>query len=278
MNLSPDLRARLTALGEADDDALDLTEAALMLSALDRPRVETEAYRRHLDAVAEEVRAFAAAARTRPDLRERADILARIIGRKYGYTCPDDVFEDLEAANLTRVIDRRSGLPVVVGLIYFHAAAAQGWPIAGIDFPSRFLVRLEDDGQRLIVDPATGRAMSPADMRALLKAVAGNDAELTPAHYAPMTRRGVLLRLQNNIKLRLLQAGRIADALTIVDAMVLLSPDTPGLWREAGLLNAKLDNLKAAIAAFEEYLRREPGAPERIKADALLRELRARIH
>ena len=42
-----------------------------------------------------------------------------------------------------------------------------------------------------------------------------------------------------------------------VDDMLLFAPDEAGLWRESGLLNAHLDNVRAAIAAFEEYLRRD---------------------
>ena len=278
MNLSATLRKHLTRIGAASDDDVDLTEAALLLATLDRQRVKIEPYRRHLDTIAEEVAAYASASRRPVGPGEQAEALGRIIARKYGYACPDTVFDELDSANLTHVVDRRSGLPVTVGLIYFHAAAAQGWTLTGIDFPSRFMVRLESDGQRLILDPSNGRVLTAADLRALLKAVAGNDAELNPSHYAAMTRRGVLLRLQNNIKLRLLQAGRIADALAVVEAMVLLAPETAGLWREAGLLNAKLDNLKAAVAALEEFMRRAPETPERGKTDALLRELRARIH
>ena len=59
------------------------------------------------------------------------------------------------------------------------------------------------------------RALAAAELMAVLPlmandalahGIAGKDAELTPDQMAPMTDRGVLLRLQNNIKLRRLRA------------------------------------------------------------------------
>ena len=80
--------------------------------------------------------------------------------------------------------------------------------------------------------------------------MAGQDVELSPEHYAPVSDRDVLLRLQNNIKSRLLQAGRAEPALRIVQTMLLLAPDLAGLWHEAGVLNARLGNMRAAVEAL----------------------------
>ena len=93
-----------------------------------------------------------------------------------------------------------------------------------------------------------------------------------PEHYAPVSDRDVLLRLQNNIKSRLLQAGRAEPALRIVQTMLMLAPDLPGLWHEAGVLNARLGNMRAAVDALEEFIVRAPrgrrAAPSRRAAAA----------
>jgi regulator of sirC expression with transglutaminase-like and TPR domain len=178
-----------------------------------------------------------------------------------------------------RVIDNRRGLPVVLGILYIHVARRLGWTMTGLDFPSRFLVRLEHDGRRLILDPADGgAALDPTALRALLKTVAGNDAELTPDHYRPAGNRAILYRMQNNIKVRLLKDTKLEEALKVIEAMALFAPAMPDLWREAGVINARLDNLRAAVAALEEYLRRSGGDPDRQKASALLQELRGRLN
>jgi regulator of sirC expression with transglutaminase-like and TPR domain len=89
-------------------------------------------------------------------------------------------------------------------------------------------------------------------MRALLKASSGTGAELTPGHYAPATNRDILLRLQNNIKIRLLRAERHEAALRIVESMLMFAPDRPSLWYEAGLLHGHLGNLRGALLALDQ--------------------------
>src|SRR3546814_18620513 len=81
----------------------------------------------------------------------------------------------------------------------------------------------------------------------------GQDAELGPEHYQPVTDRAILLRLQNNIKLRLVQRDETAKAATVVETMLLFAPGATVIWREAGLLNANGGQLKAAIAAPHKY-------------------------
>jgi regulator of sirC expression with transglutaminase-like and TPR domain len=273
------LREQLARLGGLADDDIDLVEAALALAALDRAHLPLAPYRRHLAKLTAEVGAYAAAARLERDVKGRAEALSHVIGRRYGYGCDAESYDDLEAANLMRVIDNRRGLPVVLGILYIHVARRLGWTATGLDFPSRFLVRLEHDGRRLILDPADGgAALDPTTLRALLKTVAGNDAELTPDHYRPAGNRTILYRMQNNIKVRLLKDGKLEEALRVIEVMALFAPGVPELWREAGLLNARLDNLRAAVAALEEFLRRGREDAERRKASALLQELRGRLN
>ena len=231
-----------------DDGEIDLAGAALARAALDRPETPLDWYRSHLDQLASTVAAA-------PGGVSAAERLATVIAGLYGYQGDTQTYEDLQNANLMRVIDRRRGLPVALGIIYLDVGRRQGWPMAGLNFPGHFMVRLDGPGGRAILDPFNGGiTRDTADLRGLLKAVRGHDAELLPEHYAPVSNRDILLRLQNNIKLRLVQAERLEDALPVIDGMLLLAPDSAALWREAGLINAGLDNLTAAVAAMERVL------------------------
>ena len=279
MNLSAKLRKSLGAIGASADDEIDLAEAALVLASADRPRTSVEPYRRHLAKIAAEVGAYAGSARGRTDLSDQVDALAHVLTRRYGYGCEEETYEDLDAANLMRVIDSRRGLPVVLGIIHLHVAGVLGWNMVGLDFPSRFLIRMEQNHERVILDPSAGcRVLDPADLRALLKAVEGLEAELTPGDYAPMPKRAILYRLQNNIKVRLIRDGRLEEALKTIETMALFAPQVPDLWREAGMINARLDNLMAAVAALEEYLKHDDIAANRREAQALLQKLRGRLN
>jgi regulator of sirC expression with transglutaminase-like and TPR domain len=86
-----------------------------------------------------------------------------------------------------------------------------------------------------------------------------------------------LVRLQNNVKSRLFGAERLDDALDAIEAMLLFAPDEAALWRESGILNARLDNVEAAVEALEEYLRCDTGEAARYRTSALLQELKGRL-
>ena len=268
-------RAALEPLGSLPDDALDPAEAALLLSVVDRPRVVLDPYRRHLERLAREVRDYAG---DNPDLPLRHEALVQVIARRYGYGPGDGDDKDIESASLMEAIDTRRGTSPALALIYLTTARALGWDAVALDFPARVLVRLEAFGRRRIVDPyAGGMTIGPADMRALLKATSGNHAELTFSHHRPLTARGLLLRLHAKVKIRLLREERLEDALAAVEAMRLVCPEAVVLWREAGLIHARLDNVAQAVSALEEFLRRGGTETSRYSTSVLLQQLRGRL-
>jgi regulator of sirC expression with transglutaminase-like and TPR domain len=90
--------------------------------------------------------------------------------------------------------------------------------------------------------------------------------------------RAVLLRLENNIKRRLIAARALSRAAEHVRRMLLLAPDESGLWRELGLIEGESGNLKAAVAALERFVTAAPEGSERLQARKLLQELKSRLH
>jgi regulator of sirC expression with transglutaminase-like and TPR domain len=266
----------LRTVGSAGDVPVALAEAALALAAYDRPRVDVSRYVHHLAMLGKDV---AAEAKTARNIAERVAALNTVFLDKYSYEGDTLTYDDLQNANLMRVIDRRKGLPVSLGILYIHAARWQGWQMCGLAFPGHFLIRLEAEGERAILDPFNGGAVRhAAELRELLKAMSGAAAELAPEHYAPVPDRQVLLRLQNNIKLRLVQGGQLDKALAVLEIMLLFAPDHAALWRESALLNAHLGNYRAGIAGLEEFLRREGSSTARHQVAALLQEFKAKLN
>ena len=255
---------------------LPIGEAALALASYERPRVGLARYRQHLATIARDVGRHSGAG---GDLAARVQALNEIILLKYRYSGDELTYDDLQNANLMRVVDRRKGLPVALGILYLHAARAQGWDSVGLGFPGHFLVRLTEGAERLILDPFHGgRVCDAATLRELLKAMAGQAVELTPEHYAPVADRDVLLRLQNNLKSRLLQAGRQEHALRVIDTMLMLAPELAELWHESGILHAHLGNMLASVGALEEFIRRAPEGMERHQAAAFLQQLKSKLN
>src|SRR6266478_7503166 len=273
----PEICARfLRDLGASGEPILPIAEAALALASFERPRVGPARYREHLQLLVRDVARHAGAA---GDLAARARALNEIILLKHGYSGDELTYDDLQNGNLMRVVDRRKGLPVALGILYMHAARAQGWETVGLAFPGHFLVRLSEGPERLILDPFHGgRICTAVELRELLKATAGTESELQTDHYTPVSDRDVLLRLQNNLKARLIQAERYDRAVMIAETMLMLAPDLAELWREAGLLHARLGNMRSAAAALEQVVLRASDGTARHQAAAMLQQLRSKLN
>jgi regulator of sirC expression with transglutaminase-like and TPR domain len=263
--------ARLRDLCAGDGERLDLLEAALALSVLRQEEtIDLTPLRQHVAAMADSV----------GDLVHRRgatpEALAEVISRAYAYRGDAETYDDLQNADLARVIERRKGLPVALSILYLHVARAQGWDAEGLAFPGHFLIRVAIDGARHVVDPFHDGVMrDAADLRELLRKVLDPDAELSPSHFDPVPDRDVLLRLENNVRLRLARREDWPGAALSLDRMLAIAPNRPELLFESGQLNARLDKRRAAIAAFERLTGlagADPGL--RRQAAELLQELR----
>jgi regulator of sirC expression with transglutaminase-like and TPR domain len=269
--------ARLAAFGAGPDADIDLAEAALLLASLDRPEASLAACRA---ALARLVGDLANAATESGDrLAERARLLRAVIAERHGFLGDRETYDDLQNANLISVVERRRGLPVALAIIYIHAARALGWPIEGLNFPGHFLVRLGAADGRAILDPFDGGApRDPGTLRDLLKLGAGAAAELAPEHFAALGNREILLRLQNNIRVRLIQADALEAATAILERMLLIAPKEPLLWLDAGGHYARLGNLRAAIDAAERCCGLAAEGELRQRAERLLQEMKGKLN
>ena len=274
-----DLEGRLRQVGGQADDDIDIAQAAILLAALERPQVSLERYTHHLSLLERDTAELSARRNATDDLSARISVLNQVLVERYNYQGDQDTYDALHNANMMRVIDRRRGLPVALGILYMHAARAQGWSICGLNFPGHFVLRLDLGAERAIIDPFRGgQVCDAATLRGLIKTLSGEEAELRPEHTTKVGNRDVLLRLQNNIKLRLIQQERSGEALEVVETMLMFAPQRAALWKEAGILHSHLDNMRAAIMAFEHYLELAGEEPERQGIARLLQQLRTQLN
>jgi regulator of sirC expression with transglutaminase-like and TPR domain len=276
MTAGPTPQDTLRTAASLVDQPLDLAEVALAFAAMDQPSVPLERYRAALAAMVDAV------SERLTDLPEgssagyQAACLGQVLSGDLAFKGDAATYDDLQNANLMRVIDRRKGLPVALGILYIHAARGQGWAGEGLSFPNHFLIRVRIGADQVILDPFNqGRSMDAAALRDMFQ---GKGA-LTPAATESVPDRHVLMRLQNNIKLRLHQGERFTEALEILEQMRLLAPDLPHLQREAGMINAQIGNLRAAITLLRGYLDDGAGDPaDRHQTAQLLQEMEKRLN
>jgi regulator of sirC expression with transglutaminase-like and TPR domain len=253
-----DPRQALKAIGQLTDSEIDIGSAALQLARVDVPDADWLVAARHLSDVAQAM-VTRAVAIDDTDLRRRAEALAEVLAGQFGYAGDLETYDDPANANLIRVTERRRGLPVALGVIWLHAARAAGWDSHGVDFPAHFLVALKGDKTQVVIDVFNGgRIMSARSLRDLLKRVEGEKSDLRPGLLQPMSTRRVLLRLQNNIMTRRLDTGDLRGALRCVEDMLSIAPTQAELWRQAGVINHKLEQVAAARDCYGQFLNLVP--------------------
>ncbi|MCF8479232.1 MAG: tetratricopeptide repeat protein [Rhodospirillum sp.] len=272
------VRAALTRMGALPDEEIDLAEAALLLSALDNPGTDLSVLRALLLDLREQLALRVVDLGEDPDIGKRAEALRAVLVESADFHGDMETYDDLDNSDFIRVLERRMGLPIAMGILYIHLARSQGWGMSGLDFPGHFLTRLEVEGERMILDPFhDGQNMPAPALRLLLKAIMGPAAELERGHYQPVSNRVMLTRLRNNAKIRLLEKGDAQGALARVESLRLVCPGDPTLWREKGLIHLRLGDLPEAVAALDHFLEIAPQGPDRQRVDLVVKELRQRL-
>ncbi|MGB1027585.1 MAG: transglutaminase family protein, partial [Rhodospirillaceae bacterium] len=128
------VRQELAMLGRVPDDRIPLVEAALLFAALDRPVPSLEPYRAEIAAMERIVRAQT---EDLPEVGLSAcmDALRAAIIDHGNFSGDVETYDDPDNANLIRVIERRKGLPIALGLMCIHLGDSMGGIVQGLTFP-----------------------------------------------------------------------------------------------------------------------------------------------
>jgi regulator of sirC expression with transglutaminase-like and TPR domain len=269
----------LKRLGESGDGPHDIAMAALMLAALDHPHTKLNPYYAHLSELGEAARAETAFIRNG---EAAANALGHVMATRYGYDGDRMEYDEPGNADLISVMERRRGLPVALGVLYIHTARAAGLNACGLFAPGHFLLKVAVRGTETLIDPFNGgaavdreRFTAPIGATPILEG--GATAE--PNAHEAVSDTEVLLRLQNNIKSRALQARNTKRAIEILNRMTLISPNRAPLWLELARLHEASGSLSAARRACEKCLNTAlAGDPFYNEAALALQALKRRLN
>lgn len=269
-------REQLEQLGRAPDGALDAFAGALALAAWAEPDFDPGPYLRHGAQLKHDILAYVRDDDATAELS--AEAARQVLNRRFGYIGATDPAEQGDGANIARVIDKRRGSALALSILYVHALSGLAVGAEVLDFPARALVRIEDQaGARLMLDPFEGGRVADArQLRALYRAHRGGGGEISPFDLNVLGARAQLVALQDDVKVHHLRHAAPEAALAALEAALLVDPANPRLWREAGLLNARLEHIGAAISALERFLDLPGGDAHRYTASQLLQQLRQR--
>ncbi len=276
MTFNPD--TYLQNVGALPDAEIDLAEAALALAMLMQRDARVEKYQNHLRKLCAEVAKNYAQALVDVSTGGavlQLEILRQVLCDAHGYTGDSEDYDNIQNASLIRLIDRGRGLPIALAVLYIHVARAQGWDICGLNVPGHFMCRIGGGAEHIIFDPFEDCKVAEAsDLRFIVKQALGRNAELSADYFVPCSNRDILVRLQNNIKLRQIEAEDYAGALETVQGMQAFDPEEYRLCLDAGVLYARNQQPSAAIENLEHYIKCAPSERDRREALLLLEQVR----
>ena len=252
------------------DEALDIARIALALAADAYPDLDPGPYLAWLDATAEAI--AEAADLTRP-LPDRLAMLDRQIFEVEGFRGNRDDYFDPRNSFLNDVIERRTGIPITLSVVYLEVGWRLGLPLVPVSFPAHFLVASTGAG-RVFIDPFNrGAHVAPAELVARLAPIAGGAEQARrylPRVTGPASRREVAMRLLRNLGQIHARRQDLDRLLVVSNRMVALDPKDAVALRERGHVLARLECYQAAYHDYLHYLRLAP-----LAADAA--DIRARI-
>jgi regulator of sirC expression with transglutaminase-like and TPR domain len=238
MDPSPGL-IRFSEVVAREDFALDY--AALLIGAWDYPERDVDTYREQLDSIA----SFAA-----PEVTKasggigRARAISDCLFERLGFCGNTDDYYDPRNSFLACVLDRRTGIPISLSVLYLEVARRVGVLAQGVNFPGHFLVRVAIEDAWLFLDPfAGGRALTPADLEALLKKTTSPDAVLEPSVIAAASKRQILARMLVNLAGIYGRQGDLVRSLDVLERLAVLEPNNPRITRDLSQLRERVDGL-----------------------------------
>lgn len=275
---------RTPSFGEQLSDALDrpepgLAESALLIAHLEYPRLDPHPYLERLDRMGE-----AAASRMEPErardrrLKDFVATLNQYLFDELGFFGNREHYDDPRNSCLNEVLDRRTGIPLTLSVVYIEIARRAGLHADGVNFPGHFLVRVVDDvppaqpprtvrarsaassvaaaSAALIVDPFHGGAiLDEGDCRLLLHRHVGEAAAFNERLLAPATRRQILVRMLLNLKRLYVRMRSFPQARVTSDLLLAIEPSSISELRDRGLLAYHMNDFSGALRDLEEYLR-----------------------
>lgn len=264
-----------------EDARIDLSRACLLIAQDAYPDLDVERYIGEIERMATRLRARLAPTAAGED---RVVALNQLLYEELGYWGNTEDYYDPRNSYLNEVIDRRTGMPITMSILYMELGRRIGLPVEGVSFPGHFLVRVRLRGGMLVLDPFSGGApQSEDELRSRVKRVIPDGvADDLPASELPLdqflepaTNRQILARVLRNLKGIYRKANKPERMLDVLNRMLLVTPDASAELRDRGYVYQRLECYRAAFKDLTDYAEREPDAPDLDEVRSKLMELSA---
>ena len=257
------------------DEQIHLERATLYIAQEAYPELDVDAYLRVLDAMAAVVQERSP---NEAYPLKKIQAINRYLYDELGFVGNTVDYYDSRNSFLNEVIDRRTGIPITLSLVYLAIAQRVELPMVGINMPGHFLIRPVIDEAEICVDPFhQGEILFPQDCQARLAQVYGHPVELKPAFLEAVSNRQYLTRMLTNLKVIYSNQGKLEQTLAAIDRLLLLFPNAPLELRDRGIVYYRLNRLTEAQRDLELYLVLAPTAQDAPAIQSLLQTIRKSI-
>ncbi len=263
----------LIARGEA---SLALDRVVLLLAAEEYPAMQVEEYLAQLDALAEEARQQMTLGEM-VDPLECATALAAYLFYEGRFTGNSKDYFNARNSFLNDVMERGSGLPITLSVIFIEVARRLGVKLFGVGMPGHFLVKYSDGEQEVFFDPFNGgRVLTESHCREMIESLYDGRIGFERAFLNAVTKKQILTRMLQNLKNVYANASDLHKLLSVIERLLILRPDDSLEIRDRGLTSYGLKKYSQARVDLEAYLRRLPQAEDKDKIQDVLNDVRQR--
>ena len=193
----------------------DLEHGAFLLALYRYPDLDIPAYHARLDDLALQVRPRV----NKVKGFDRAETLTHFMFEELGYYGNHEAYYEPENSYLNRVIDRRTGIPISLSVVYLSLAGRLDLPIYGVNMPAHFVVKYMDEDIEVFLDLFNGGVpfMKEAGVHSLKKV----GIPPLPQYFDAARPADILLRMVRNL---VYIARDTRQQQTLADLLRLLEP------------------------------------------------------
>lgn len=230
----------------------DLVRIALEIARDAYPDLDPAPYLARLDDLAARVRDRCA---TVDKPRQVLGQINWVLFVEEGFQGNTDAYYDPRNSYLNEVIDRKTGIPISLSVLYWRLAERLGLTVAGLNLPAHFMLRVGLGEAAVFVDPFhAGAVLDREGCRKQVARMLGQDVTLTDAHFAPCLVGQVVARILRNLKSIYLQNHDYPSAVPVQRRLAALNATDPDEQRDLGMLYLRVDRPADADAPLQAFL------------------------
>ncbi|MGB5593798.1 MAG: transglutaminase-like domain-containing protein [Crocosphaera sp.] len=254
------------------DHQINLAKAALIYAKYEYPRLEIKEYLNILDTVAGNIK------NSLPDNLYPLNFIKAInsyLFKDLKFIGNTDNYYDPRNSYFNEVIDRKTGIPITLSVVYLEIAKRLNFPMVGIGMPGHFLIRPEFKDVGIFVDVFNqGEILFKEDCELKLQEIYQKSVKLEPHFLTPISNQQILGRMLSNLKYIYLNRQEYPKMLRIIELLLQLFPNHPIEIRDRGLLYYQLRQWEKATADLQLYLSILPTAQDAETIRQLLQKMR----